>query len=406
MIVLNHFQGRASRSFLAFVAFALSFLYSCCRMPYEQGSLQPEWETVIPTGTSGEIFYDGLPNMPKSGDLVIAHTTVRDEGFWAEDNRLCAINVNSGEISWYYPANLNEKHYAHFDAKGYSYSGKIVFQYAKNYKDDSSKWKITSLCLNAENGLIIWEIDGETPNSRRPSVGRKNDCFFSPDSCSVYKVDLNTDQIIDFYHTVSNDIYITDIALFDNYLVLSCCSDSVEEYQLETYVFIIDATTGQEVFNSYLGRCSVPPHCLLEKNILYANVETYLTAIDIRTGQRLWERDDRWAYTLFDMYIYKDVLLKCAGNATVGYDKVTGKILYDYRDYGSYYTTLEGQYAYLVNRRNEIDIIDVETGTKLDKIVCPYGEIGFFGSYPAIYDNKMYVMGENRLFRYPTYPWH
>ena len=64
------------------------------------------------------------------------------------------------------------------------------------------------------------------------------------------------------------------------------------------------------------------------------------------------------------------------------------------------------KYAYLVNRRNEIDIIDVETGTKLDKIVCPYGEIGFFGSYPVIYDNKMYVMGENRLFRYPTYPWH
>ena len=78
MIVLNHFQGRASRSFLAFVAFALSFLYSCCRMPYEQGSLQPEWETVIPTGTSGEIFYgiqQGGRIDPKSGRLIKAGDT-------------------------------------------------------------------------------------------------------------------------------------------------------------------------------------------------------------------------------------------------------------------------------------------------------------------------------------------
>lgn len=381
----------------------LSFLCSCCKTQYEQGSLKPEWETVIPTGTSGEIFYEGLPNLPKCNNLIIAHTTLRDEGFLAEDNRLCAIDVNTGNVAWYFPANQNEKHNCFFNAKGYLYSNKLVFQYEKNSMD--YPWTITSTCLDVHTGSVIWELDRESPNSHRPAVGTKNDCFFSPDSCSVYKVDLNTDQVIDFYHTVSNDIYITDLALFDNYLALSCRSISDEEYKFETFVFIVDATTGQEVFNSYLGRCSVPPHCLLEKNILYANVETYLTAIDIRTGQRLWERDDRWAYTLFDMYIYKDVLLKCAGNATVGYDKVTGKILYDYRDYGSYYTTLEGQYAYLVNRRNEIDIIDVETGTKLDKIVCPYGEIGFFGSYPAIYDNKMYIMGENRLFRYPTYPW-
>ena len=386
------------------VSLALSFLCSCCKTQYEQGSLQPEWETVIPTGTSGEIFYEGLPNMPKSGDIIIAHTTLRDEGFRAEDNRLCAIDINSGNVVWYFPADQNEKHYCFFNSKGYLYNDKLVFQYEKNGRDH--QWSITTTCLDVNTGAVIWELERDTPNSHRPAVGRRNECFFAPDSCSVYKVDLNTNQRNELYHTGSNDIYLTDLALFGDYLVLSCCSDSVEEYKLETFAIIIDVRTGQEVFNYDLGRGDVPPHFLLEKSILYANVETYLTAIDIHTGKRIWERDDRWAYTLFDMFIYKGVLLKCAGNATVGYDKETGKILYDYQDYGSYYTTLQGQYAYLVNRRNEIDIIDVETGTKLDNIVCPYGEIGFFGSYPVIYDNKMYVMGENRLFRYPTYPWH
>ena len=95
---------------------AISILIcSCCKMQHEQGSVKPEWYADIPTFESPEIFYDGLPNIPQCGDLLIAHTTIRDDGFMAEDNRLCAININTREASWYFPGNLEEKHYAHFD---------------------------------------------------------------------------------------------------------------------------------------------------------------------------------------------------------------------------------------------------------------------------------------------------
>lgn len=396
------------RHLITIISVAASILlFSCCKTGYEKGSLQPEWEVQIPTGTSEEIFYSGLPNLPKYGDLIVAHTTVRDEGFWAEDNRLCAINTKTGDIVWYFPADLDVKHYCHFDAKGYANNGKLVFQYAKNFHDETVIWDVTTLCMDIRDGSVLWEIEGRRPNKNRPTVGRNNECYFSPDSCNVYKADLNTNQVQPFFNTGDKDICINDLALCDNSLVVSCYSLSEEEYMLESFVMVLDCSTGEEKFRRHLGRETVPSHSLLEGNILYSNLETSMMAIDISKDETLWERDDYWAYVLMDMYIYKDVILKCAGNATVGYNKKTGEIIYSYRDYGSWNTSVDGKYAYFINCcDDDIDIIDIESGEKLDKIVCPYGNLGFGGSYPAIYDNKMYVMGERRLFRYPTYPWN
>ena len=97
------------------------FLCSCCSLHQEEdGSvIHPEWEVEIPTGSSSSIYYDGLPNLPAQGDIMIAHTTVLDEGVWKEDNRLCAIDIQTGKILWYFPSILNERHNCFFDKKGY-----------------------------------------------------------------------------------------------------------------------------------------------------------------------------------------------------------------------------------------------------------------------------------------------
>ena len=104
------------------------------------------------------------------------------------------------------------------------------------------------------------------------------------------------------------------------------------------------------------------------------------------------------------MYVYKDVLLKCAINATVAYDKKNGEILYDFQNYGSWFTTVHKGYAYLLNRKDILDVFDVTTGKMLDHLVCPDGG-DFLGSYPMIYDEKLYIIGGGCLYRYPTYPW-
>ena len=93
-------------------------------------------------------------------------------------------------------------------------------------------------------------------------------------------------------------------------------------------------------------------------------------------------------------------------NATIGYDKKTGEVKYLFDNYGSECVTQEGKYAYFINRKGKLDILDIETGTKLDYVVCPEkGFSDFRMPYPTIYDDKLYIIGNNTLYRYPTYPW-
>ena len=141
---------------------------------------------------------------------------------------------------------------------------------------------------------------------------------------------------------------------------------------------------------------------IISGNVLYADSETFITAVDIHSGKMIWERDDSWAYTPMDMYVCGNVLLKCAGNAIAGYDINTGSILYEYRNYGTWQTSVDKKIAYIVNRKQDIDIIDVQSGEFLTKIVCPYQSNGelFSGSYPVIRRHYLYVMSYRHLFRY------
>ena len=136
-------------------------------------------------------------------------------------------------------------------------------------------------------------------------------------------------------------------------------------------------------------------------NVVYCDIDTYLTAIDIKTDSQLWERDDKWAYTAKDIYEYNGVLLKCGVNATTGYDAKTGAVLYNYDNYGSYDTTQDGKYAYIVTRKQNVDIINIETGDILDVVKCKYAgnDEYFSGSCPTIHDGKMYIMSDRHLFR-------
>lgn len=381
-------------------------LCSCCKMRHEQGSPRPEWSFAIPTYESEEIFYDGLPNLPRNKDIILAHTTIYDGGFLQEDNRLCAIDLNSESIVWYFPADLAARHCYFFDAKGYAYNDRFVFQYEKYEDGDVLSDIHTTVCLDARNGGIIWEHGGRSDmdSINKDVVGEGSDCFFVQGSNLICKADLSNDVVETFFD--ADSLHVDGLNLCGDYLIVSCCIRlHNEQFEQENYCIILDKGTAEMVIPPvYIGVARVRCHGLIEDGILYANMDRNITAIDIRTGEKLWERYDEWAYILVDMYVYKDVLLKCAINATVAYDKKTGEILYDFQNYGSWFTTVHNGYAYLLNRKDILDVFDVSTGKMLDHLACPAGG-DFFGSYPVIYDEKLYILGGRSLYRYPTYPW-
>ena len=396
-------MARTSNTIISLVSLLLC---SCCKMQYEQGSLQPEWSAVIPTYESAEIFCNGILNFPKSGDIMVVPTTIYDGGIRWEDNRLCGMDVNTGEVKWYFPSDIENRRYSDFDAMGYEYQGKVVFQYETNH-NESYRLRST-VCLDVQSGEALWEKEGTNLSvTISPVVGKDDECYFIQDSCKICKVDMQSNQISELYYTGDDELFINDIRLYDGRMVVSCCSDStVEECKWEDYVVIIDVKTGQELLKKYLGRKSVVSFSFLENDILYSNVDRTMMAIDVKTGETIWERYDMCAYACQDVLFYNDVLMKCAVNATIGYDKKTGEVKYLFDNYGSECVTQEGKYAYFINRKGKLDILDIETGTKLDYVVCPEkGFSDFRMPYPTIYDDKLYIIGNNTLYRYPTYPW-
>jgi len=377
-------------------------LCSCCKIQYEKGSLSPEWSAKIPTFESQEIFYDGLPNLPKEDKIIVAHTSVFDGGFMREDNRLCGMDLNTGEVKWYFPADLSTRYFFAYEANGYLHNGKILFQYQKDCRTFDAQYDYSTACLDINTGEIIWEKTGrigkETVRRNRDIVGNGSICYFVQDSSKVFQVDIINNQVDELC-----DVYpfqIDRIKYCEGVIVLSC------RHSAMVSAIIINPTTKEIHTFSINSNSGCPPYCFLENGILYANDDRYITAIDTKINKNLWERNDMFAYGVEDIIIYNNTLMKCACNALIGYDKKNGDIIYYYDNYGSVHTSKDGRYAYLLNSRNIVDIINIETGEKLDYIVCPNRSVGFFGSYPMIYDDKLYIIGDNTLYRYPTYPWN
>ena len=394
-------------------AFFLCLLVcSCCFTPIEEHTekdyLQPEWEASISTFESPYIYYDGLPNLPMYDNLIIAHTTIKDEGMWEEDNRLCAINTETGTVDWYFPSDLSVASYCGFNHEGYIYGNKLVFQYQKDARTYESRRIHTTVCLDASTGETIWEESfnsDDNHGSVRDVVGSGDTCYFVKDSTVICKVDIANDIVEEFYDTDS--LHINGLSMCDNYLALSCNVPANSEFNYNTYAMVLNKDTGEKILLKYLSTDSIWAHCDVYGGIIYCSVYKYLTAINISTGLNLWERSDPGADFAHDMYVFNSVLLKCADDETVGYNKITGDIIYEYKSYGSWYSAADGRYAYIVNRKGYVDVIDIESGKVLDSIKSRYSDMSdsFFGSYPVIYDNKLYIMSYNHLFRYPSYPW-
>lgn len=390
------------------------FLSSCCKFHGGKGTLQPEWETRIPTGSSKVIFYDGLPVLPKYKDWIVAHTTIFDE-FFKEDNRLCAVNLKTGLVDWYFPKNTEERLYCHFDGKSYLYKNKLVFQYQKDARTYESRDIHTTCCLDLDKNEIEWEIERNSENGRPANmdiIGKEERCYFVQDNNIVCCVDLNTDVRTEIYK--DDSLKINYLSFSDKDRLLLFCYIEEGSFAYRTYIKILNLKTKEiEYFRRLTPEkanrniTSIPAIGFEKEGILYAALDTYTAAIDVKKDKLLWGRQDIWSYNAKDMFEYGGVLLKCGVNATTGYNAKTGEVLYNYDNYGSYDTTQQGQYVYLVNRKQNIDIINIETGQIVDYVKCKYADKGedFSGSYPTLIDGKMYIMSYNHLFRYPTYPW-
>lgn len=374
---------------------------SCCKS-YKTG-ISPDVRIVINKGINEYIYSEGLKQLPKYYDLIIAHTSFLIDKDKIEDDRLCAINVKNGKVEWYFPKNTDIHCGYSFGGTSYQYRNNIIFKYIK---DDSDKKSHNLACINIDTGEILWERSEIINNyhSYADVHGWNNFVYFTENSNKIYLFNIETKDVSLVY--TANDAEICHFKIDNNYLLFFedrriILSDDYMDYYYQNEAIILDIETGEEVF-----RYRIEPNMgryigngIIQDGILYANVDTYITAVDIKTGQQLWERDDPEAYILEDLIVYNGVVLKCGGNSTYGYNAQTGELLYKYDCFGSHYTTRNGKYAYMVTNAGWLAVIDITTGNIHKRIDCP--DEMFFGSYPTFYDDNMYIMGlPNYLYCY------
>ena len=287
-------------SFLLLSTAIIIAFASCCKIHGGKGTLQPEWETRIPTGSSKVIFYDGLPVLPKYKYWIIAHTTIVDE-FFKEDNRLCAVNLNTGLVDWYFPKNTEERNYCHFDAKSYQYKNKLVFQYQKDARTYESRDCHTTCCLNLDSGEILWEVERNSKDGRPANmdiIGKGATCYFVQDNNIVCCVNLNTDVCTEIYKDDILKINYMSLASEDR-LLLFCYEDVIGSFAYLTYIKILNLKTKEiEYFrkltpeNANRMITSIPAIGFEKNGILYTNLDIYTAAIDISSDRLLWERKE------------------------------------------------------------------------------------------------------------------
>lgn len=413
-----------ARNLILLTTSILIFLsYSCCKQPKHQYGIKPLYEIQLPTGTSAEIYYNGLYTMPMYKDWIIAHTSIADDGIFREDNRLCAVNIKNKQVDWFFPINTNKRSYCAFDGKGYLYKNKLVFRYIKDFNEMSESNR-TTVCLNLDTNEILWEVtedrdlslDGKDLGNGEHVIGYKGKCFFVENEKDLIIADLDNNSHTTIYN--SGEEFIHDLLLTEDnkFLVMFCYkyNRNEDEYSYDNRIRILDINSLQITYSREISPLAESGHFHFAASgcendgIIYVNIDTFITAINWEQDIQLWEREDYWAYIMMDMNVFGNTLLKCGRNATIGYNIHSGDVVYDYRDHGSLYTSFDGPYAYMVTAGEKLEIIDIESGNILDTVTCPYrdGKSGFIGSYPSIHGDKMYIMGcSNKLFCYPKYPW-
>lgn len=380
----------------------LCLLCSCCK---DNLYVYPDKKVSIYNGDSYYVYYDGLKILPKYKNLLISHTTFSIDNW--DDDRLCAINLKTGKADWYFPSDLSKAYKCAFDGFPYMYDKYIVFKYIENFPYNLYGKVV---CINLDNQDILWERQEPDTDIRTGNdiIGNGEYCYFI-ENRKILRGNIKTGNMECLYSTAENKLSYLNISDDGNIFFFEFKSiylnEDKSDYYNEIYAVIIDKSSGKELFRhnikpfdntsalQYTGKGRV------QDGILYANVDTYITAVDIKTGQQLWERDDPEAYILEDLIVYNGVVLKCGGNSTYGYNAQTGELLYKYDCFGSHYTTRNGKYAYMVTNAGWLAVIDITTGNIHKRIDCP--DEMFFGSYPTFYDDNMYIMGlPNYLYCY------
>jgi len=413
-----------------FIFFYTIFLLVCSctpilQPPIEVDGIKPLWSTELP-GKAGA-YNDGLIGLPIYDGKILFHSTYFTN-INAEDNRIHALDIETGEIKWTFPANYNKDNSMFFWGVPYIYNEFLV---AKMPKFGNILLTDKLICINLKTGQQEWQKRLPASisfNSNDNIVGINTDFYFLQQSDSntlIYKgnsqngdttllvkviadkpEDYNrSSSSLQYFQTTNNDKYLFVGALEEK-------KNSTDTYAYKTFVYIIDIE--KKVLIKKLPIVREDKGQTIN-DMVSANNRVYLACGRTTFCYNPNSESIEWSFSSLESYNYmanhiivnNNIVFLYGDNRFIGLDSQTGKKLYQ-GDIQCGNANAFNDFVYIIGSDAKLYIIDIKTGKILHQITCPEKyttHTGFLtGCKPHVFGDKLYVFGNYHAYCYDAVP--
>lgn len=415
-----HYKISNSSMFKYFIQFIVFMGCSCtptAQPEIKKEEYQPIWETRLP-GEAG-IYNDGLIGFPIYGNNILFHSTyfINNDG---EDNRIHALNMETGEIAWTFPIVYNEEKPMLFSGEPFLYNEFVVTKMRKYGSVSTSKL----ICVNQRTGLEYWckvIPSSLSYNINNCIVGDGSDFYYfvqSEKNAILYRgnvisgdttkcFQINPELGYNYTNVTSNVIYVKDRGL----LLAGAWERDTSNSDINSsknYLYIIDAKDNriiQKVYTNFLDNTMLISnvYCKDHKVFMSCGLTTICYNLDVGKIDWFYKSADSYNFMTNKILVSKNVVFLYGDNRYSGLDANLGKIIYQ-GDVQCGNANISDGFAYIIGRDSKLYMIDIETGKVLYRVTCPEESKSHTGfntfCKPQVYGDKLYVFGNYHAYCY------
>ncbi len=409
------------------VLFSMFLLLGCSCTPTpipatEVEGIKPIWATKLP-GKAG-IYNDGLIGLPIYNGKIMFHSTY-STNLENEDNRVHALDMETGEISWTLPAKQLKEKALLFGGVPFQYNEFIVTKMRKYGSVSTAKL----MCINMKTKQEMWykEIPYSNSYNTNPDVVGNGTGFYyfeqtreSAILCKGNVVSEQSNAVLeilpehDFNYTnvTSNVIFHKE----KNLIIAGAWerdTTNSDFYSYKNYLYIIDIEKNSMerkilVERNYKNNLLIARiYCIEDRVFAAYGLSTICYNLNTQAIEWTYNSTESHNYMTNDVIVNNNTVFLFGSNRYVGLDANTGKKLYQGDIQCGNANAFNG-YVYVIGRDAKLYILDIKTGKTLHRIICPeeYTSRTGFNTYckPQMYGDKLYVFGNYHAYCYDAVP--
>ncbi|HOG06060.1 MAG TPA: PQQ-binding-like beta-propeller repeat protein [Paludibacter sp.] len=421
-----------TRFILAITSIVL--LLSGCFLPQPDDikkveGIQPVWTTQL--ATTCLTYNKGLIGLPLYNDKVLFNSTnfsrlnSVDKNIYEEDNRINALDINTGEVHWTFPAEYSKENPMYFDSKPYCNNNYLVVKMS----DWGTKYEGGDilLCFDMTTGTEKWKRvipKNMSYNTNNNLLGLGKTFYFTQETeteALICKGDIetgnweilstikaeNSEDIASLTTSVPvmSSIDGKDFLIVGGYEEKSIISD--EETQHKCYLYFANRNNGNinKVFVEHYDSNMIVGNLNLYGDKLYFTSGRHAFCYDLEQNQIQWHFFSNEAYDYMAplLIVSHDVVFLYGNNRYIGLDAQTGHKLYQGNTECAKADVFDGR-VYLIGRMEQLHVLDIKTGRELHRITCPEdpktGNGFHIGCKPQVHGDKLFVFSYTSAYCY------